>query len=394
MAGRAERLPAAVRARARDPRILIVTKANSRSTVHRPTYLDYIGVKQFDAAGQVVGERRFLGLFTSAAYAESIHRVPVVQRKAAEVLRRSGFSAESHSGKDVLAVLETYPRDELFQADVDHLLKTVLSVLHLQERRRTRLFVRTDDYGRYVSCLVYLPRDRYNTAVRLRMEAVLREAFDGFSVDYTTRVSESVLARLHFVVRTPRGKLPPTVDVAELEARLVAATRTWEEDLAESLLQTLGEDEGRAVARRFAKAFPEAYKEDFAAGVAVSDLQHVRALDDPVAAGQLQMSLYREPQSPDDERRLKLFRAEPVSLTQMLPLFSDLGLEVVDERPYELRVPGREGVHIYDFGLRAPVAPTGPPTTALRPASPRRLPRSGPGTPRATGSTPLCSAPT
>ncbi|HEX8497790.1 MAG TPA: NAD-glutamate dehydrogenase, partial [Actinomycetales bacterium] len=226
------RLPPAARARAREPHLLVLTKANSRSTVHRPTYLDYLGIKTFDADGAVSGERRFLGLFTSAAYTEGVTRVPIVDRKVAEVLRRTGFAPESHSGKDLLSVLESFPRDEIFQSEVQHLLDTAMGVLQLQERRRTRLFLRRDEYGRFMSCLVFVPRDRYNTAVRLRVESVLMEALNGTSVEYATRVSESVLARMHLVVRAPAGQMPPDVDVDQLEARLVAAIRTWEEDLA------------------------------------------------------------------------------------------------------------------------------------------------------------------
>ena len=147
----------------------------------------------------MTGERRFLGLFTSTAYTESVRDVPVLGRKVADVLTRSGF-ADSHSGKDLLEMLETYPRDELFQTSADELYDIATAVLHLQERRKSQLFLRHDEYGRFVSCLIYIPRDRYTTAVRLRMEAILRGAFHGASVDYTTRVSESVLARLHFVV--------------------------------------------------------------------------------------------------------------------------------------------------------------------------------------------------
>ena len=202
-------LPPEVRSKAREPRMLVLTKANSRSTVHRPVYLDYVGVKTFDADGQVTGEKRFLGLFTSSAYSESVLRIPVLRRKAGEVLEMSGFAADSHSGKDLLQILETYPRDELFQISVPELLEIVTAVMHLQERRQTRLFLRKDDYGRFMSCLVYLPRDRYTTDVRLEMERILREAYHGETVDYTARVSESVLARLHFVVRVPQGRGRP-----------------------------------------------------------------------------------------------------------------------------------------------------------------------------------------
>ena len=343
------RLPAQVRTRAREPRLLILTEANSRSTVHRAAYLDYVGIKRFDDQGQVVGERRFLGLFTSAAYNESVTRVPVVDRKVRQVLQRSGFTPESHSGKDLLEILETYPRDELFQADVETLYDTAIQVLHLQERRRTRLFLRRDDYGRYMSCLVYLPRDRYTTQVRLRMEGILREAFDAVSVDYTTRVSESVLARLHYVVRVARGETVPDVDVEQLEARLVAAARTWDEDLDEVLREELGEELGSHLAALYGRGFPEAYKEDFAARIAVSDVRHLAALRE---GDELQMNLYQEPGHAADERRFKLYRTSPLSLTAVLPVLSHLGVEVVDERPYVLDVADGATVYVYDFGLR------------------------------------------
>ena len=215
------RLPRQQREQARAPQVLVLTKGTSRSTVHRPAYLDYVGVKVFDDQGAVVGERRFLGLFTSAAYNESIQRIPVLRRKAAEVLSRSGFTKTSHSGKDLLQILETFPRDELFQISIEDLQQTVLSVLHMQERRQLRLFLRKDDYGRFMSCLVYLPRDRYTTQVRQEMERILLKAFEGQSIDYTALVSDSVLARLHFVVRVDRDQGIPDVDPADIEQQLV-----------------------------------------------------------------------------------------------------------------------------------------------------------------------------
>jgi glutamate dehydrogenase len=353
MAERPSLLSPSARALARQPHVLIVTKANSRSTVHRPIYLDYIGIKSFDDAGNVTGERRFLGLFTSTAYTESVRDVPVLGRKVDEVLARSGFSPASHSGKDLLTILEDYPRDELFQIGVEDLYDTATAVMHLEERRRTRLFLRRDDYGRFMSCLVYIPRDRYTTAVRLRMEEILRSAFAGSSVDYTTRVSESLLARLHFVVRTPAGQAPPEVDAAQLERRLVDATRTWVEDLAEALRVEHGEERAARLIGLYGHAFPEAYKEDFSARVAVSDIRHIESLDGPDA---LRLNLYEEPGGRPNERRFKLYTTAPLSLTRVLPVFSHLGVEVVDERPYELERSDGLTVHVYDFGLSRPSA--------------------------------------
>ncbi|WNB85476.1 NAD-glutamate dehydrogenase [Cellulomonas sp. ATA003] len=360
------RLPARARAKARERRVLVLTKANSRATVHRPAYLDYVGVKSFDSTGRVVGERRFLGLFSVAAYTESVRRVPLVDAKVDAVLARSGFAPDSHSGKDLQAILETYPRDELFQVDVEELYTTALAVLRLQERRRTRLFLRREVYGRYMSALVFLPRDRYTTAIRLRIEGILKDALHAESVDFTTRVSESVLARLHFVLRVAPGDEVPDVDERALEARLVDACRSWEEDLAESLRDDLGDEVAARMQRVWGGSFPEAYKEDFPASVAVGDLRRLDRLAadtrDRAAAGDagaveraFATDLYRPPGADPQERRFKLFRYAPLSLTAVLPYFRNLGVEVIDERPYHLRRPDSTTAWIYDFGLRFPV---------------------------------------
>ncbi|WP_226345196.1 NAD-glutamate dehydrogenase [Agilicoccus flavus] len=343
-------LPPSVAKKAREKRLYMVTKANSRATVHRAVYLDYVGIKTFDEAGEVVGERRFIGLFTSAAYTSSVTQVPFVAHKVQEIAARAGFAPDSHLAKDLLGVVETYPRDELFQADVDHLTRTALAVVHLNERRRTKLFLRRDDYGRFMSCIVYLPRDRYNTAVRLRMQAILSEAFNGSNVDYTTRVSESSLARLHFVVRVPSGASIPDADVSALEGRLVEATRTWDEEFAEAARVEHGEERTAALLSAYGRAFPAAFKEDFHARVAVADLRLVESLSQERGHA---LNVYHQPGAPEGERRLKLYRRGPVSLSAILPFFTDLGVEVTDERPYAITRSDGQVFHIYDIGLRA-----------------------------------------
>jgi len=345
------RLSPQAQAQARERRLLIITKANSRSTVHRSAYLDYIGVKQFDAAGQVIGEFRFLGLFASSAYAESILHIPILDERVRDLLDHAGFTPDSHSGKDLVQVMENYPRDEMFQTDPDDLLDTALAVLHLQERRKTRLFLRPDVYGRFVSALVYLPRDRYSTSVRLKMEGILRRAFGADTVDYTTRISESVLARLHFVVRMPQGEAIPDVDTAALEREIVDATRTWGEDLVEALRADVGEEAGARLVGVYGRAFPEAYKEDVTPAVAVTDLRRIEMLETDDA---IEVGLHEVAGCAPGERRLKLYRRGPLSLTRILPFFTDLGVEVIDERPYEIVRSDGVRVFIYDFGLRAP----------------------------------------
>ncbi|MEU6470392.1 NAD-glutamate dehydrogenase [Streptomyces massasporeus] len=354
-----ERLPADARAKAREHKLLVLTKANSRATVHRPSYLDYIGVKKFDADGNVIGERRFLGLFSSAAYTESVRRVPVIRRKVEEVLEKAGFSPNSHDGRDLTQILETYPRDELFQTPADELRAIVTSVLYLQERRRLRLYLRQDEYGRYYSALVYLPRDRYTTAVRLRIIEILKEELGGISVDFTAWNTESILSRLHFVVRVPQGTELPELsdsDKERIEARLVEAARSWEDAFAEALNAELGEEHAAEALRRYAHAFPEGYKADHNPRSAVADLVHLEQLNSE-ADKDFALSLYEPVGAAPEERRFKIYRTgDAISLSAVLPVLNRLGVEVVDERPYELRCADRSVAWIYDFGLRMPRA--------------------------------------
>ncbi|MEC4575440.1 NAD-glutamate dehydrogenase [Streptomyces virginiae] len=348
------RLPADARAKAREHRLLVLTKANSRSTVHRPSYLDYVGVKKFDADGNVIGERRFLGLFSSAAYTESVRRVPVIRRKVAEVLERAGFSPSSHDGRDLTQILETYPRDELFQTPVDQLQSIVTSVLYLQERRRLRLYLRQDEYGRYYSALVYLPRDRFTTGVRLRLMDILREELGGISVDFTAWNTESILSRIHFVIRVPQGTELPVLtdgDVERIEGRLVEAARSWADGFDQALNAELGEERAAELLRRYGSAFSEGYKADHSPRAAVADLVHLEKLRG--SDKDFALSLYEPVGAGPGERRFKIYRAgEQVSLSAVLPVLQRLGVEVTDERPYELRCADRTNAWIYDFGLR------------------------------------------
>ena len=344
------KLPPLVRDKAREKTLLVLAKANSKSTVHRPVYLDYVGVKTFDENGEVDGERRFLGLFSSAAYTESLTRIPVIRVKAQQVIDRAGFDPQSHTGKALMDVLETYPRDELFQTPIDELVPIAEAVLHTRERRQLRLFVRRDTYGRYLSCLVYLPRDRYTTAVRERIAEILKRRLKGDSLEYTARVSESLLARLHFVVRPKPGELVGDFDQADLERRLADAARSWRDDFVAAAHAEYGEEDGALLARKYADSFPEAYKEDYPPRTGAVDLGRLEGIP---AEGGLDLSFYQLMDGGPQEARLKIFRiGSPLSLSEVLPILSSMGVEVVDERPYEPRGDRRATRYIYDFGLR------------------------------------------
>ena len=329
--------------------LMVITKDNYKSRVHRPAYLDYLGIRIFDEDGQVTGERRFLGLFSSSAYSESVTRVPVLRQKAAAILRQTGYSEQSHGGKAVMDVLETYPRDELFQARTAELAATVEKLAHLKERRQVRLFVRRDLYGRFLSCLVYLPRDRYTTTVRQRMEEILLRGLGAASVDYTARVSESVLARLHFVVRMPLGEATGEVDLRGLERELALATRSWTDEFADLIADA---DDPERLAT-LVGGLPEGYKEDYTPRQAVQDLAALTAL---AGDHDMSMALY-VPARDDDEAdlRLKIFRHDAsLSLSAILPHLTLLGVDVIDERPYEIGLGSGERGYVYDLGMTVP----------------------------------------
>jgi glutamate dehydrogenase len=343
-----EKLSPRIRALARRPRLLNLTKANSRATVHRPSYLDYVGVKRFSASGEVVGERRFLGLYTTAAYKASPREIPLVRRKVDAVLGRAAFPPGGHDEKALIEILETYPRDELFHIPEEELFDIAMGIVGLGERQRVRLFVRRDEYERFLSCLVFLPRDRFNTQNRERVQEILRSAFDAESVDFELRLSESVLVRIHFIVRTKPGELPE-YEVDDLETRIVAATRSWTDDLYDALIEERGEERGNDLFRRYGQAFPTAYRADWVARSAVADIARLEDLREGDGLG---MSLYRPLEAPAGFLRCKLFRSDaPVSLSEVLPMFEQMGLKVADERPYEVRARGGSATWICDFGL-------------------------------------------
>ncbi|MEV4343386.1 NAD-glutamate dehydrogenase [Actinoplanes sp. NPDC049596] len=347
--------------RALEKRLLVITKANSRATVHRSAYLDYISFKTFDASGAVVGERRFLGLFSSSAYRTSVRELPVVKRKVMEVLDRSGLSPRGHSGKDLLQILETYPRDELFQIKTDDLYEAVIGVLRMAGRRQLRLFLRRDGYGRFISCLVYMPRDRFTTGNRLHMQEILLRELNGVGLDYTTRVTERMLARVHFIVRTDPADPPGQVDPNALAEMLADATRMWDDDFSLVLERKLGEEAARELFGRYSAAYPDSYKDGHTPYEGMQDLAKLELLEEE---GQLEMHLYRkrrpgrtgEPEPDDHDVRFKVYRyGEPMLLSAVLPVLHSLGVQVVDERPYEIRRSDGT-VYLYDFGLQPPAA--------------------------------------
>ncbi len=326
---------------------VIITKTNARATVHRPGHMDYIGVLQFDGNGAAVREHRFIGLFTSGAYMRRPGDVPLVRTKVDQVMKRSGLSGDSHKGKALKHVLETLPRDELFQCSVDELSAMATGIVSLQERNRTRLFLRRGRFGRFWSALVFIPRDRFNTTVRERIESLLYKAFDAEAMDTQIQVSESSLARLHLVIR-PRAGNSGEVDVAALETQVKRIVRNWHDELRDVLVERNGADTGLRLVNRYARGLPSAYIEDNTPDVAAADIE---AIDQLSIESDLRLNLYQP--DPDDDKhfRFKLYRlGEQITLSEALPMMENMGLRIQSEHPYTLEIAGSR-ISVQDFEI-------------------------------------------
>ncbi|MDJ0653490.1 MAG: NAD-glutamate dehydrogenase [Xanthomonadales bacterium] len=327
---------------------IVLTKTNSKATVHRGGYMDYVGVMIFNDEGALVGEHRFLGLYASAAYNRRPWNIPIVRRKVAKVMDRSGFPETSHGGKAMHHIMETLPRDELFQSNSDELFDLVMGVFDLQERQKTRLLVRTDQFGRFYSCLVFIPRERFNTENRQRIQAILLEAFDGERLDYTVQVAESALARLHVIIRVPRRQAR-AFDIPAIEADLVDATRSWLDRLRDVLVEKYGEEDGVQWANSYGRCFPAAYIEDVSPWVAAFDVENLARLE---SEDDLRMSLYRPRHGQPGVFRFKVFRVKAtIPLSDILPMLENMGLRVVSERPYRLQLADDSLRWIQDFDM-------------------------------------------
>ncbi|WP_375176992.1 NAD-glutamate dehydrogenase [Marinobacter mobilis] len=330
--------------------LFIFAKSAQRSRVHRPAYPDYIAVKKFNSKGEVVGERRFLGLYTSRVYNERPDEIPLLRRKTESVMAASGFLRDDYAGKELEQILVVYPRDELFQISADELLQTALEIIYIQERRKVRLFMREDVYGQFVTCLCFFPRDIYNTELRLKVESVLRESLGADDIEFVTHFSESVLARVQFTVRVPQvdnRQLP----VAELQEKIVGLAQSWRDGLEEALSETYGEERGNEICRLYGAAFPASYQDMFSPRRAAIDLEHITSV---VANKRLAMSFYRALEESECTFHFKLFHPDvPLPLSDVMPIFENLGFRVLGEHPFD--VVDRNGcrVWIHDFSLQA-----------------------------------------
>ena len=346
-------LPPAARELARAPLpMLVVTKANTRSTIHRPGYTDYVGVKRYNADGEVTGEHRFLGLFTSTAYNARVAETPLLRGRVEALARRAGLPPGGYRAKALAHILETYPRDDLFQIGDDELYETVQGILALGQRQRLRLFVRRDPFDRFVSCLLYVPREAYSTDLRVKCQQILLTAFKGNAAEFDVLLGEGALARIHFVVRCTPGAIP-AYDRREVEGRLAQAARRWVDQLRDALVDVEGEARGLELFKRWSTAFPADYRERVAARAAIADVAKLAPLTDAQPLG---LALYRPLGAEPGVWGFKVYRrGGAVVLSDSLPMLERMGVRVMSEHNHRID-DGATVISLHDFDLRVPVA--------------------------------------
>jgi glutamate dehydrogenase len=327
--------------------LLILTKTAARATVHRSTYMDYIGVLQYGQDGKAIGEYRFIGLYTTSAYNRRPWEIPLVRQNYQKVMEASGLSIEGHSGKALRQILETMPREELFQATPDQLLQTSVSILSLQERFRPKLFIRKDPYGRFFSVLIYLPKDRFNTEIRTRIEDMLMQALHGDRIDKTLKIGDSPLAQLHLLIRRSESA-EVSYDLDQLEAELAAIIRNWKDEFRENLIGSFGEEHGIVLANKYLPAMPLSYVEGVSPAQGIEDIRQIERLQ---ADGALTLNLYEK----EGRLRFKLFNLDrEIALSDALPMLENLGMKVLTENPYSMQLENQRVV-IQDFALESAV---------------------------------------
>src|SRR6266540_1999970 len=323
-----------MRALLKQPTLLIVTKAAVRSRVHRRVYMDYVGVKRFDRDGKLVGEFRIVGLFTSTAYTLSTRSIPYLRRKVDAVMTRAGFDPDGHSGKALANVRENYPRDELFQLDEDTLYQFARAVLQLDERPRVRVLPRRDRFDRFVSILVYVPRERYSSAVREAIGDYLADAYKGHVSAFHPFFPEGQLVRVHFIIALPSGAEAPNPDRASLERAVEAIVRTWVDELGEELARNYDAVRARVLFKRYHDAFSEGYRENYSPSTALADIRVIEGLSPSRPLG---VDFHRRVGDASNCVGLKVWSYNrPIPLSERVPVLENMGFKVVDERTYQI----------------------------------------------------------
>ena len=330
------KLPNVLKRLLTEPRVLMLSKSSRVSPVHRPVYMDFLGIHKFDDNGKLVGEYRFIGLFTSQAYQLSVQQIPLLREKANKIMAMAELPRDGHAYHKMMHVINTLPRDDLFQASIEELYPVVSGITQLQDKKSLRLFSRVDHYQRFVSCLVYIPRDKFNTELRIKVQNVLKDAYNGLSSGFTTEFNESDHARVHVHVRTVPGQVKE-VDTAALEQKLTALMQSWSDHYQKMLLDNVGEQQANILKRRFLNYIPAAYQENFDTRTAIEDTKRLDSLSE---SNGLIWHLYQSTGDASNQLHLKLYgHNQPVILSKVLPILENFGVSVISAQTYEFDLP-------------------------------------------------------
>lgn len=343
-------LPDSLKALTTMPRVVLLSKSSQQSPIHRPVYMDFLGIHKYDESGHLIGEYRFIGLLTSQAYQLSVEQIPLLREKANKIMEQADFPKNGYNYHKYMHIINSLPRDDLFQAGIDELYPIVAGIAQLKDKKRLRLFTRLDHYQRFVSCLVYIPRDKFNTSMRVKVQKALVDAFNGTSSGFTTEFDESYHARVHVHVRTEPGEIN-SVDLTELEDELNGLMEDWSDQYQQVMLETLGEQKANSIFKRYLNTIPAAYKEHFDVRTGVADTKRLASLSD---SNPMIWKLYQSTGDDSNQLHLKLYGLnQPTILSNILPILENFGVLVVSAQTYEFDVPDQPmWLQEYELTLR------------------------------------------
>ncbi len=343
-----ESLPSELLRFAAQPEVIQITKSNRRSLIHRPVLMDYIAIKKFDKEGRVIGECRFLGLFTSTVYYQSAENIPYIRRKIGRTLERANYDPISHNGKSLKAILEFYPRDELFQITEDDLFHFSVDIMALEARPNIGLFVRKDAFERFLSCMVFIPRERFDSYLRERISKILEERYHGKVSAFYTQLTDSPLARLHIIIQTNPGDIPDC-DIADIREEISHVTNAWSDNLRDALIEEYGKKKGEQLAQQYQDSFSEAYTTHYGISDAVGDIKKIEEIDKKQAVA---VDLLLRRTSGKESLHLRLYSTDEAPLSDMIPMLEHMGCKVQDARPHTITTRGRKAnIIMRDFRL-------------------------------------------
>lgn len=338
-----------------EPDPLLITKTSEISLVHRRDPMDSITIKQSDKNGNVTGLYQFVGLFTSVAYNKSVWDIPLLRRKVSNILKRSGFSEKWHDGKTLIHILESFPRDELFQASEDWLFETCMEILQLQNRQRLTLFIREDRFHRFISCIVYVPRERYDSALRQKISEILERTLGGAVTSWQTQFGELAFARIHFNLRLLHTGVS-SYSLKAIEDELLEASLTWRDHLYKALFDVFGEEKGLQIFDRYGKGFTKGYQENFTPDEAIADIKEIEKTLESTGFQASINSCEVKGYCEEKDRsfiRLKIYiLTGPISLSNVLPVLENMNFRVLSEIPYVVTLSNNQKVWIHDFDIK------------------------------------------